>query len=688
MSAYTPGAIDQAGRKADGAFVHRAPDLERHGPELVGRRARVARAHDQEADRPVSHQRGDVDREALAAQDIEVAPEGGPVPGKRPAGRGPSLSMTSWRRAGVRGAGLAPQLPTTSSVKPWWTLLSAVGSPGRTKSACECMSMNPGATTWPVASITRAAPASGKRSIASMRSPAMATSARRAGRPVPSITVPPRIRMSSTSSASWLRRPAPVPLGRLLVGPANPEHGGLREGVADDLERGGQPGPREPVRHREGAEPQVVRHPREVRRGDRLVQPGQRECGRPGRRREDRVELGHRRRVGTLVLSLLAERLEVIVRRHPAALEDACADVGVERERGVLGERADRVVTLGREDPARSGEVVLERPRQPDRLEPRVEARKRLERPIVGVEDLGVDPGTLGAGQDAEAQARHPAAKRRHWIDGRLEPRPRIVGVRALERAEEDRRVLDRSRHRSRRVEGGGQRQDAVRRDAADGHLQPDDPAEGCRQAHRPAGVGADRHGRERGGDRHARAAGRAARRPVDAEVPGIPRRAELRVGPVPAHRELDRVGLAEHDHARLDEAPRQGRGHRRDTAGPRLRPAGGDSALELHQVLQRDRDAVEWPDAVARAQGALRALGREPRLVRVDGHERVERGVTGRDPREERLDQVDGRQPAALESGREFGEGGERGILHGDACYHARRRTAARRSSSGGAAP
>ena len=55
--------------------------------------------------------------------------------------------MTSWRRSGVRGAGLAPQLPTTSSVKPWWTLLSAVGRPGRTKSACECMSTNPGATT-------------------------------------------------------------------------------------------------------------------------------------------------------------------------------------------------------------------------------------------------------------------------------------------------------------------------------------------------------------------------------------------------------------------------------------------------------------------------------------------------------------------------------------------------------------
>ena len=70
--------------------------------------------------------------------------------------------MTSWRRSGVSGAGLAPQLPTTSSVNPWCTLLSAVGRPGRTKSAWECMSMKPGATARPVASITWPATALGQ----------------------------------------------------------------------------------------------------------------------------------------------------------------------------------------------------------------------------------------------------------------------------------------------------------------------------------------------------------------------------------------------------------------------------------------------------------------------------------------------------------------------------------------------
>ena len=82
-------------------------------------------------------------------------------------------------------------------------------------------------------------------------------------------------------------------------------------------------------------------------------------------------------------------------------------------------------------------------------------------------------------------------------------------------------------------------------------------------------------------------------------------------------------------------------------------------------------------PIAVARAEGAVRALGREPGLVRVDGDERVERGIAAGDPREARLDQIDGREPAALERGRELGEGRGRRILHGDACYHARRRRA-----------
>src|ERR1700730_1341200 len=58
------------------------------------------------------------------------------------------------------------------------------------------MSMNPGATTQPSASMTRAArePA---RPTRLMRSPDTPTSAVKGGRPLPSTTVPPRRRRSS-----------------------------------------------------------------------------------------------------------------------------------------------------------------------------------------------------------------------------------------------------------------------------------------------------------------------------------------------------------------------------------------------------------------------------------------------------------------------------------------------------------
>src|SRR3989454_10212833 len=53
--------------------------------------------------------------------------------------------------------------------------------------------MNPGATTWPVASITRAASPPSPGPTTAMRSPSIATSARCPGAPVPAMTVPPRI---------------------------------------------------------------------------------------------------------------------------------------------------------------------------------------------------------------------------------------------------------------------------------------------------------------------------------------------------------------------------------------------------------------------------------------------------------------------------------------------------------------
>src|SRR5881628_3167750 len=64
--------------------------------------------------------------------------------------------------------------------------------------------MKPGATTWPAASITRCASPRSPASTAATRSPSTATSARRAGPPVPSTTEP--FRMSSDQVIDSPRR--------------------------------------------------------------------------------------------------------------------------------------------------------------------------------------------------------------------------------------------------------------------------------------------------------------------------------------------------------------------------------------------------------------------------------------------------------------------------------------------------
>src|SRR5690242_2916099 len=56
------------------------------------------------------------------------------------------------------------------------------------------MSMKPGATTWPEASITRTASPARRGPIATIRLPSSATSAARAGAPLPSMTEPLRTR--------------------------------------------------------------------------------------------------------------------------------------------------------------------------------------------------------------------------------------------------------------------------------------------------------------------------------------------------------------------------------------------------------------------------------------------------------------------------------------------------------------
>src|SRR5262249_4479140 len=114
-------------------------------------------------------------------------------------------SGSTARLPGRYGAGEQPQLPATIVVMPCsrsGASTSAWSGSGITQSLCECMSMNPGATTLPAQSRRRAAGASARSPTAAMRSPAIPTDAGKPSRPLPSSTVPP-----SSTRSKVMRRP-------------------------------------------------------------------------------------------------------------------------------------------------------------------------------------------------------------------------------------------------------------------------------------------------------------------------------------------------------------------------------------------------------------------------------------------------------------------------------------------------
>ena len=124
---------------------------------------------------------------------------------------------------------------------------------------------------------------------------------------------------------------------------------------------------------------------------------------------------------------------------------------------------------------------------------------------------------------------------------------------------------------------------------------------------------------------------------------------------------------LAEDDHARRDRALGERGGDRRDAVRPVLRAAGGDATLEIHEVLERDRHAVQRADAVPGADGPVGAFGGEPRLLVVEGDERVQ-GRVALDALEQRIDDVDGREGSLAVRAGQLGRGGPDGIDRGHA--------------------
>ena len=126
----------------------------------------------------------------------------------------PPLSSTNETRSATSGNGAyeLPSTPITSVVTPWRTFGSWRGSARIISPPWLCRSMNPGATTLPVASIVRSAAAvAAKASSAAVPARVMrrcpsavtATVPGKPGAPVPSTIVPFAIRSVTASLMRW-----------------------------------------------------------------------------------------------------------------------------------------------------------------------------------------------------------------------------------------------------------------------------------------------------------------------------------------------------------------------------------------------------------------------------------------------------------------------------------------------------
>ena len=125
---------------------------------------------------------------------VDQRPGSGGLPSR------PELICTNRRKSSCEwnGAYELPSTPISSVVMPWRTFGSCRGSARITSPECACMSMKPGQTTCPVASMRRRAsmPLVSPRRMRT-RSFSTATSPRKPGLPVPSMTNPPRMSRSS-----------------------------------------------------------------------------------------------------------------------------------------------------------------------------------------------------------------------------------------------------------------------------------------------------------------------------------------------------------------------------------------------------------------------------------------------------------------------------------------------------------
>ena len=233
-------------------------------------------------------------------------------------------------------------------------------------------------------------------------------------------------------------------------------------------------------------------------------------------------------------------------------------------------------------------------------------------------------------------RAAPPRRRRDRRVDG-----GRVERVVAGDDRVQQRGVQDGARARAGLVERGGERDQAVARDAAVRRLHADRAGDGGGLADRPAGVGADRERRlerrDRGGRAAARAAGDAGRGPTGC---ASGRRRECSVDEPMANSSM--LVLPRIDDAGLAQARGDGRVVRRHPASRIFEPQVVGMPLVAKMSLSASGTPASGPSSLAAPRGVVDGRAAAERALGVDVQERVHLLVDGGDPVEVGLGDLD----------------------------------------------
>ena len=313
--------------------------------------------------------------------------------------------------------------------------------------------------------------------------------------------------------------------------------------------------------------------------------------------------------------------------------------VAIGGERLAGGQRAEHLLR-----------VVPRRHHHLDVAAERLEPRRRV-RAEIG--HFRLDAGVAQVGRPGDGQARDSlVAGGEEGIGGGGQRVP-IAIVGAGERVQHQGGIAHRPRHGPGVREGLPSGQTGAGGHAAEGRLEPEDPAERGRDPDRAATIGAEGEGAEPRRHRRPRPAARPAGRAR--HIPRIARGAKEGVVGDALEPELRRVRLAHDDRAGGAEALHRYRVFLGHVVGEQPRTRGGAKAPCEDQILDGDGHPVEGAEGLAGKDGDLGGAGGVARLLGGDGAISVQGGVDGGDAVEHGLDHLHRRKLLAADALREL---------------------------------